>query len=77
MLGGICRDKSLMIVRGKIKCGSTVCAFYVAWFKCLHCTFAAEIKNYVGAGCRLISLLGFDAGKGLFSVLGLKFWRRC
>jgi hypothetical protein len=46
----ICRDKILMIVYKKISCGSTVCAFYVAQFKCLHCTLAADIKYYVGAG---------------------------
>ena len=62
-----------MIVCKKMKRVSTVCAFYVARSKCLHCTFAAEIKNYVGACCQLISLLGFDAIKGLFSMLGLKF----
>jgi len=65
--------KILMIVCKKIKCGRTVCAFYVAQFKCLHFTFAAEIKNYVGAGCQLISLLGLDAGKGLFSMLDMEF----
>lgn len=54
-----------------------ICAFYVAQCKCLHCTFVAEIKNYVQAGCQLISLLGFDAGKGLFSMLVSKFCQQC
>jgi hypothetical protein len=72
MLRGICNDKILMTVCKKIKCGSMVCALYVAQCKCLHCTFAAEIKDYVGRGCHLISLLGFDASKGLFGMLGLK-----
>jgi len=56
-----------------MKCVITVCALYVPQFKCVHIALAAEIKSYVGSGCQLISLLGFDTGKGLFGMLGLKF----